>query len=63
MGSASDFLYARPSFLEGIARLGDLAGALNEYNTSDHPDRIALAMDWRVVGDEMHRAVDGFESA
>ncbi len=30
----SDYLFARPSLLEGIARNIDLFGTLNEYNTS-----------------------------
>ena len=29
----SDYLFARPSLLEGIARNIDLFGTLNEYNT------------------------------
>jgi len=30
----TDFLYARPSVLEGIGRNIDLFGVLNKYNTS-----------------------------
>ena len=32
--SMTDFLYARPSVLEGIGRNIDLFGILNYYNTS-----------------------------
>jgi hypothetical protein len=31
----TDFLYARPSVLEGIGRNVDLFGVLNKYNVSD----------------------------
>lgn len=31
----TDFLYARPSVLEGIGRNIDLFGVLNTYNVSD----------------------------
>lgn len=30
----SDYLFARPSFLEGVARNMDLFGSMNVYNTS-----------------------------
>jgi hypothetical protein len=33
----SDYLFARPSLLEGIARNIDLFGTLNEYNTLPFP--------------------------
>lgn len=49
----SDFLFARPSFLEGLARIFDFSGSLNEYNQSRTPaeaDYIALKMDCRAVG-------------
>lgn len=42
------FMYAIPSFVEGIARLFDFAGSMTEYNTSPSPDdadRRALAAD------------------
>lgn len=42
------FLVARPSFFEGLARVLDLGGTLNEYNTSinaEQADELALAVD------------------
>jgi len=42
------FLIARPSFIEGIARLLDFAGTLNEYNTSldgQQADQLATRAD------------------
>ena len=32
----TDFLYARPSILEGVGRNIDLFGVLNKYNTSQN---------------------------
>ena len=59
----SDFLYARPSFLEGMARIADMGGTLNEYNASDNPDTVALTMDWLAVGRAMRQAIGDFEAA
>ena len=50
------FLFARPSALEGVARLMDFIGALNEYNRSVDPDAIAIRNDWRAVGDDIAAA-------
>ena len=61
----SDFLYARPSFLEGMARVMDIGGALNEYNTllsGEDADFVALWMDWSAVGQDMHDAMSMYES-
>ena len=57
----SDFLFARPSFLEGIARLADVGGTLNEYNTSRSgadADARALQGDWRAIGHDVRVAFD-----
>ena len=61
----SDFLYARPSFLEGMARVMDFGGALNEYNTflsDEDADFVALWMDWSAVGQDMRDAMSMYES-
>ncbi|MSQ06972.1 MAG: hypothetical protein EXR54_07870 [Dehalococcoidia bacterium] len=53
MGTRSDYLYARPSFWEGGARIWDFANTLNEYNRSSsaqEADEIAMWMDWGMVG-------------
>ncbi len=60
MNSYSSFLYAEPSFLDGMARLLDFAGTLNEYNSSlsgVQADRIALASDWRAIGDDLRLVI------
>ncbi len=56
----STFLFARPSFLEGIARTMDLGGALQEYNYSysgEAADMRAMYADWRAIGDDLRRAI------
>ena len=50
------FLFARPSALEGIARLADFFGALDEYNRSSDADAIAIRNDWRAVGRDIQDA-------
>lgn len=55
----TDFLLARPSFLSGIARLFDLWGKYDEYNTSrstDEADMRALYSDWRITGQDLRAA-------
>jgi len=37
MGRYTDLLYARPSFLEGMARVADIGGTLQVYNESPTP--------------------------
>ncbi len=63
-------IYARPSFLEGMARIFDIGGTLNEYDFSRYrrerddsengakTDMEALRSDWQAVGDDM-RSVMG----
>lgn len=63
MNSRTDFLYARPSFTEGVARLLDFGNFLNEYNTSpseEEADLRALRADWYVVGDDLRGAMAQF---
>ena len=57
MGEYSDFLFARPSFLEGVARILDLGTTLNEYNKSIDADATALTMDMYAVGDDLREAI------
>jgi hypothetical protein len=56
----SDFLFARPSFLEGVARVLDLGSTLErrrKYATPEEADWAAIASDWRVVGDDLRAAI------
>jgi hypothetical protein len=55
----TDFLFARPSLLEGIGRNIDLFGVLNVYNTSlsgIEADTKALSNDWQAVYGDFYRA-------
>jgi hypothetical protein len=48
----TDFLFARPSFLSGIARTLDMHGDMNQYNisvTGEEADLRGLVCDWLVV--------------
>ena len=57
------FLYARPSFTEGVARLMDFGGTLNEYNTSptgEQADALAMYADWRTVGEDIAIAAERY---
>ena len=55
------FLYARPSFLEGLARIFDFGGTLNEYNESLTPkqaDFLALRADWLTIAGDLRNAIE-----
>jgi hypothetical protein len=61
--SLSDSLYARPSFLSGIARLFDFWGLYDSYNSSRTgkiADAKALSSDWRTVGHDLKSSMDRF---
>ena len=61
MDSISDFLFARPSFLEGLARVLDIRGTLQTYNQSESgevADRTPFAMDMQAIGQDMRTAMD-----
>jgi hypothetical protein len=55
----TDFLYARPSVLEGIGRNIDFFGSLNAYNYSpdgEMADKIAIASDFFEVYKDFYTA-------
>lgn len=54
------FLFARPTWYEGLARLLDFGNTLQVYNNSHsdaEADAVALALDWNAIGEDMRRAV------
>ena len=60
-GDRTDFLFARPSFLEGVASALDIGGTLIEYNQSQTPleaDRRAISSDWAIVGQDIQTALE-----
>lgn len=64
MSDKSTYLFARPSFLEGVARVVDLGGTLQNYNvskTEDEADLKALRKDWEAVGGDIKSAINKYE--
>lgn len=60
MNGLSDFLFARPSFLEGAGRALDLGDTLTEYNRSFsgvQADWCALFSDWRMIGQDLKNVI------
>ena len=61
MTHLTDLLFARPSFLEGMARIIDFGGTLVEFNRSpdgNSADSLAIASDWYAVGQDLRNAID-----
>jgi hypothetical protein len=61
----SGFLFAVPSFLEGMARAVDLGGVFDRYNASssgEEADIRAMSVDWQAVGCDLRQAVKRVES-
>jgi len=55
----TDFLYARPSIVEGVGRNLDFFGSMNSYNysaTGEEADKIAIASDLLVVYEDFYKA-------
>ncbi len=60
----SDYLFAKPSFIGGMARLFDFAGTLNSYNISpsgEIADARAFQEDWEAIGDDMRNALVAYK--
>jgi hypothetical protein len=59
-GKMTDFLYARPSAIEGVGRILDFFGTMQTYNQSRSPeeaDAHALRNDFRTIGQDIATAV------
>ena len=62
----SDFLFVRPSFLEGVARIMDFGNTLTQFNRSKNSaeaDARAIASDWAVVGKDIKTAMAKFDES
>ena len=60
---SSKFLFADPSFLSGLARIGDIGGFFDRYNVSNTPaeaDIRAMASDWATVAQDLGVAMEHF---
>jgi hypothetical protein len=56
----SDFLFARPSFLSGMATAFDISGRFHRYNTSRTPleaDTYALVSDHLMIEEDLRNAL------
>ncbi len=61
----SDYLFVKPSFLNGIARTFDLFGNFTEYNISENgeeADMRALLKDGQAIREDMSAAFQQFEA-
>ncbi|MBW2149837.1 MAG: hypothetical protein JRG73_08950 [Deltaproteobacteria bacterium] len=61
----SDFLFATPSFIGGMASVLDIGATLVMYNESRTPEEAdyrAIESDWGVVGNDIRIAIDRFKS-
>ncbi len=59
MTDFTTFLFAQPSFFEGFARIADIGGTLNEYNSSldrAQADRLAFKADILAVRRDIQEA-------
>jgi hypothetical protein len=57
-------LFARPTFLEGTARIFDFASVLQNYRsdaTEAEADTNALKSDWMAVGEDIQHAIHIYE--
>ncbi len=58
------YLFSKPSFLEGVARLVDFGATLNMYNDSSSPEEAdinAIRSDWEIVGNDLQHSIDNFK--
>ena len=56
----SSYLFARPSFIFGIASILDFGNTLTEYNyanSGDQADYLALRSDWYAIGEDIRTAM------
>lgn len=52
------FLFSAPSFLMGLGSVLSVGGRFHEYNASENPDQIAIAHDWRMIGQDIADALE-----
>lgn len=62
----STYLFARPSFIEGFARMVDISNSLNTYNQSrngQEADARATYEDWKAVGHDVRVSLEQLRAA
>ena len=63
MHLSTSYLYARPSFVEGVSRLIDFGNTLQQYNISlnhNQADALALYFDWLAIGNDLTNAMNQY---
>ena len=64
MQSLSDYLFAQPSFLGGMARIFDFGGSLNTFNeahSTSEADALGHAVDWDAIARDFTAAFEQFK--
>ena len=59
------YLFARPSFMSGVASVFDFGNTLFIYNdspTGQAADYLAIKNDWLLVGDDVADAIKDYEA-
>ena len=59
-------LFARPSFISGIAQIFDFSGSMLHYNRDQsgaEADYHALNSDWKMVGRDIQTALEGYDKS
>jgi hypothetical protein len=62
----TDFLFAKPSFIGGLASVLDMGTTLvvyNESKNSSEADEKAIGSDWIVTGNDIRAAMGKFENS
>lgn len=59
---STDFLFAKQSFIRGVSSLGNLSGdvIVNDSVDENEADTKAIAMDWRMIGNDIKKAIDSY---
>lgn len=58
----TDFLCTPSTFLMGFGSVVNMKGNLYDYNTSNDPDKLAIAQDWKMVGQDIRNSLDKAKS-
>ncbi len=54
--TGTDFLFARPSLVEGVGRVVDFGNTMSVYNYSPSGETADALYDWFVIGQDIVRA-------
>ncbi|HEV2328740.1 MAG TPA: hypothetical protein VGY56_08135 [Verrucomicrobiae bacterium] len=52
------FLYGSSSFAGGVGSVLNIYGHFHDYNSSHNPDEIAIANDWKMIGQDIRDALE-----